>query len=62
MKWNFNDVLMATQRRCVHWAIDIINSIDEFSIALLKEFSIFGFTNKRTLTMLFKIRFLKTSN
>ena len=57
MKWNFNDVLMATQRRCVHWAIDIINSIDEFSIALL-----FGFTNKRALTMLFKIRFLKTSN
>ena len=31
---------------------DRIYSIDAFSIALLKEFSLFGFPNKRVLTIL----------
>ena len=32
--------------------VDRIYSIDAFSIALLKEFSLFGFPNKRVLTIL----------
>ena len=34
------------------FSVDIINSIDTFSVALLKEFSLFDFPNMRVLAIL----------
>ena len=42
-------------RGSLNLSVDRINSIDELRIALFKEFSLFGFPNKRVLTILRKL-------
>ena len=49
-------------RGLLNLSVDRINSIDASRIALLKEFSLFGFPNKRVLTILssFSVKILES--
>ena len=49
-------------RGLLNLSVDRINSIDAFRIALLKEFSLFSFPNKRVLTILssFSVKILES--